>query len=200
MVLTQKITKEVIEMIKIDDHVKRAEEILSEEPKLCIDTRLLTEQEINRIFKTFIVQLFENTVLTDHPVLVYKYPIDRRCNMKEAQSLLEDRIVDYFAGNFYALPSIKISDDFTVVIQSMITNNFISVIDKKLVRELSEFLMNHRDSLKNQKILKFSYLEKFKNQMPEYLRTRKMMIINQLKELGYKAETPSDYVITIGIL
>ena len=187
-------------MIKIKDKIKSKKELLSSKSSKSKPEKEITESEAERICNMFITQIFENALSSDHPTIVYKYPVDARSKMTTLLNLIEDYISDYFFGNFYALPVVKIQEDNTVEIYSLTTNNFINILDTKLVQELSDVLESSRIALKNFREVEFRYMEDQKHQMQAYIVSRKVMLITQLRNLGYKVKSDSeDYVLRISV-
>ena len=185
-------------MIKIEGQIKTKKELLSSENSKSRPEKELTESEAERICNLFITQIFENTLSAEHPTLVYKYPVNSKAKMTSLLNLIDEYISDYFFGNFYALPVVKIQEDNTVEIYSLTTNNFISILDTKLIQELSDFLESSRISLKNFREVEFRYLQDQKHQMQAYVVSRKVMLITQLRNLGYKVKSDSeDFIIRI---
>ena len=91
-------------------------------------------------------------------------------------------------------------EESTITLKVEETNRFISILDTQLVTELRNFIENSKENFKQNKLVSFDKLSTEKHQMYTYKLTRKIVIIGQLRDLGYIVKTTvNDFSMLIGI-
>ncbi len=186
-------------MVKIAGLVQTAEDLLIDDSDESINVEELSKTEASRIQAAFIQQIFENTLSEENPQTEYSYSVDSKANIRKVRELLDDNIADYFFNNYYAMPVICCGES-SITLKVEETNRFISILDTQLVTELRNFIENSKENFKQNKLVSFDKLTTEKHQMYTYKMTRKIVIIAQLRDLGYTVKTSgNDFSMLIGI-
>ena len=199
MLLQNKAKDGALSMIKIAGIIQTADDLLIDKSDDSINVEELSKAEASRIQALFIQQIFENTISEENPQLEYSYEVDSKANIKKVRELLDENIADYFYNNYYAMPVICYEGS-TITLKVEETNRFTSILDTQLVTELRNFIENSKENFKQNKLVSFDKLSTEKHQMYIYKLTRKIVIIGQLRDLGYIVKTTvNDFSMLIGI-
>lgn len=177
-------------MIELTTMVQPAQELVSS-ADLQNDIINITEDEAGRIMTLFIEKLFRNTLTNEKPNTKYEYPVDMRASLLDVKRILDDRLDDYFNGNYFGTPITVIENEGSIELLTPNTNKFISLLDERLEKELHYFLLRSRDDLKKGNTTVFTYLDEIRHGLPGYISTRKDFLKKELKKLGYQVDVDS---------